>query len=153
MFIEYRLDTNTGESIYICEINSDRNRYFDNPEVIALIKNVLDKCPRIERHVVECAKMGDTKEFQQKLGTPPAGNLLKLENNMCGEILYCGTADKKECNTKNIKLKRSKMTAQFPICWNYQIGGPITVIKNTANNIANNIIHAWRENKYVIIVI
>lgn len=113
------------------------------------IIRIIDRCSFAPREVIEEAKYGYAGRFQECLKTPPYGVLIKL-NETCRLIHECAMADEKACNTKNGTRKSGK----FPTCWEFNVnpGGIQLPYLDDAGDLATQIVHFWREGKYVVVV-
>ena len=150
-FIEYSLSLNTGETIEVSEISDKLYPPLSDPEVQEICKPILDKCVHVSHFILEEAKLGFSKQLDEKLSTPPLGALIKLAL-ICSEIDICAIADKIKCNT-NYRKKMGKDTIYCPSCWDFKITGDYAPTSMaSAKLLVTSIISAWKFDHYVIVV-
>lgn len=147
---EYSLNLSTGEKIDVLEIplkalDSWSKRAFQDPIAFKSMSGILSLCTTATHQAMEDAKIGYTKPLERLLKTPPIGILIKLDRPVCMSISDCAMADRKKCTTKFDK---------FPECWDYalDVEGDFTEVVTIAHEIVKQIVMAWRDGRYVIIV-
>lgn len=148
LFLEYKIKLENGEVVEIAEVKNSRISKFLSHGDDTIIP-IVNRCSYASREVVEEAKYGYAGRFQRRLKTPPYGVLMKLDET-CRLIHSCAMADEKACSTKNTTKKKGK----FPECWEFNVspGGVQLPFLDDAGDLATQIVHFWRQGKYVIIV-
>lgn len=128
--LSYSIELNTGETVDVLELELDDSDEID--------EGILQLCSRVPRSVLEEAKIGWTKPLEEALRTPPVGALLRL-NKTCSQYGDCPSGKLPTCSTSH--LNRKRRGGAFPDCWDH--GDDL---------ISSEIVHAWRDGAYVIIV-
>lgn len=149
---DYVLILETGERFHVVEIDPSKIPEITDTKVNELLQDIILKCARMPRHVLESAKMGGTREFESLMSTPPIGCLLKLNKPVCAEINVCLMANNTKCSTRFSKLRYNKPIGNFPMCWEYDVEPPENDAFYAARNLASFIVSAWKQNSLVIIV-
>ena len=139
--LEYSVDLDTGERIDVLELDPETCPGLRDPEVLRDAMWILRLCTRATRRALEDAKGGWGGPLQEALGTPPVGCLLQMEKPACSIIGECGIADAGLCTTRNLK----KGLGRFPVC------GEADVAPDGAD-LTRQVVHAWKEGRWVIIV-
>lgn len=143
---EYTLYLSTGETLEISEIDLSIIQASD--QILSLCHPIISQCTFVTREELEQAKGQYDSPFKAKLRSFPPGCLTKNRNPVCSQIDSCIMADKKKCTTKNI----SKTGGNFPRCWTFQLDEVDSLVKFQAIELADVVIHCWREGRLVIIV-
>ena len=147
--LEYSLVLETGEGLDVLELDPETCSELRSEAVRIAAFHILKRCTFVQREVLEEAKGGFCKRLQELLRTPPIGCLLTVSDPECSELEECGTADRSICTLRHI----SKSGGKFPICWEARASQPCPDdIKMQVRDLAGRVVHAWRENRYVIIV-
>jgi len=149
---DFIIKLETGEKIHVVELDPERIIEINNEKVKNLMKNILSRCTKMPRYVIETAKLGGTREFEKLMNTPPVGCLLKIDKPVCAEINSCLMANKQKCTTKFLNMKSKNYLGKFPICWEYEIEKTEDNAYYEARNLASFIVLSWKENKLVVIV-
>lgn len=150
--VEYIIDLSTGEDLQIAEFDPNRIPEMNNPDVMCASSDILDRCTKASREILEEAKHGYDSRLKPLLRTPPVGALLKFPFPLCSERLSCSMYDKTRCSTKNI----FRQGGAFPECWEAEIDPLIkfsTTIIVASRALRTAIVHSWRQGMYSIIVL
>lgn len=153
-FISYLVELETKEKITVAEIIPELfPEFFCNSEVLLAAADVLDRCSRMPRHVLESAKMGHSREFEALVRTPPVGCLLKLKLPVCAEIKSCAIANPVKCTTRFVEPRRRGAIGRFPPCWEMETDPKLSQDVNMkVRSLASGIVSSWKSGHYVIIV-
>jgi hypothetical protein len=147
--LEYSLVLETGEEIDILELDPEVYVELQSAEVKAAASSILKRCSYVSRDVLEEAKNGFCKRLQESLRTPPLGCLLTITEPECVLMEECGIADRAICTTRYV----FKSEGKFPVCWEARLSEPCSEdVGRKARDLTSRVVHAWRENRYVIIV-
>lgn len=123
--LDYNIFLSTGEKIQVVELEYQEDM---DPEI-------LDLCGRMSRATLEEVKVGDDFQFRKQLKGAPDRNLIRCRGRLCSETPYC-TMKTGDCVPGQFKKGKSLL----PICY------------NAPDEFYSICIHAWREDKYVIVV-
>jgi hypothetical protein len=127
-FLEYRLPLSTGEVIAVAEADSGRLPVLEDPRVLAAADDVLRRCTRAPREVVDEAK---------------------ISRPVCAEISTCVIADRRRCTAAG----KTKKGPDFPLCWTYAVDpGLPQEVAMAARDLADSVVGAWRDGRYVLMV-
>lgn len=149
---DFIIKLETNEEIHVVELDPERVIEITNEKVKNLIDNILSRCTKMPRHVVETAKLGGTREFEKLMSTPPIGCLLKIDKPVCAEINTCLSANKQKCTTRFLNVKSKTHLGRFPVCWEYDTEKAEDDIYYMARNLASFIILSWKINRLVVII-
>jgi hypothetical protein len=136
---EYKLTIENGEEIDVLEFPVS---------VLNFLKQInhpiIDRCSIVPRDVIEEAKRGGTFRFKKYLKSP-ISSLLKFKPDLCSHHQDCVLYKEQTCTTQNF--------SNFPICWTAIIEFPdlSETQQQILSMIINQIIHAWKDNKRVIL--
>lgn len=146
--VEYTLRFNTGEVVEILELDEERVKALRIPEVKEELRLLLALCSPVSILALEEAKRGYSHLLETELRTPPVGTMLKLDKPDCSQFRVCPIASKILCNTRAVAQNKRK---SLPECWEYtcDLPGMEGVL---AKDLARNIVHAWDEGMYVLLV-
>lgn len=150
--LEYEIELETGERMSVAEFDPGRVPCLSDPEVLRAAAPVLKRCSRIPRPVLESAKMGHSREFEELVGTPPVGCLLRLERPVCAEIGFCASADPVRCTTRYVAPGRRWAVGRFPPCWEFEVLDERPEVASGARALAASVVAAWRGGRVAVLV-
>ena len=138
----------TGEELEVSEL--DLSVVKAPKEVLEAFAPLMALCTQVTREQLEEAKAGYDDALKKELKSSPIGCLLKNPSPTCGLIRDCGMAKPIICTTKNV----SKNVGTFPSCWTYDTPDTLMGFEYAwVAEICDAVIHAWREGRFVIIVV
>lgn len=150
--IDYVLKLGTGEELAVAELVPGLVPGMSDPAVVAAASPILLRCSRMPRHVLESAKIGNSREFEALVGTPPIGCLLKLDRPVCSEIRFCLMADREKCTTRYVDPGRRGAIGMFPPCWDFEVLDADPGVASLARQIASGVVSAWKAGQTVVVV-
>ncbi len=144
---EFPLFLSTGEEIPVSILVLELLQA--SPIVLKTFEHILSLCTQITHDELEEAKSGYDTALKKKLRSPPNACLIRL-NSVCGEINQCSMAVLNKCTTKNT----TKNGGAFPFCWTTpSVEKLVGFERSWSIELCNAVVHAWRQGRYVIVVI
>lgn len=149
--VEYVLHLNTGETIEVFELDPGRVEALQHAEITEALRPLLDLCNSVTRLAADEAKRGYSDKLESQLRTSPIAALIKIDSPRCIEFRNCPSMRVSDCVISKIVGKKRK---PLPLCWEYSVNDDISGNDRVmANDLARHIVHAWDQNKYVLVIV